>query len=66
MNNNSEQPVSAVAVEHKSNVLLPSTSVSNVAIVIIVQLSHQNVINIPVISWKQKQQNYLPIRYPSV
>jgi hypothetical protein len=39
MNNNSEQAVSTVDVKHKSNVLLPLTSVNNVTIVIIEQLS---------------------------
>jgi hypothetical protein len=38
MNNNSEQPVSTIAVRHKSNVLLVPTSVNNVTIVIIDQL----------------------------
>ena len=50
VNNNLEQTVLAVAMSHKSYILLPEIRLNDVIIVIVFRLSRQNVINIPVIS----------------
>ena len=65
VNNNLEQTVLAVAMSHKSYILLPEIRLNDVIIVIVFRLSPQNVINIPVISWEQKYIIIGPIQNPS-